>query len=190
MPEFSNTDLQRAHRWGWPSLTAVVFSGAPLLALAGFWVGAYIVPAVLTGERLAPPHDGMQSVIRETPAVEVMTPFEEKKSIQLLAAKAKLTAMVEASSPAPAAISSPAPAAISNISTNGAAHPGEVAALDRHEPTEDPVASPTASGVPLPPARPHLSAAMVSRAVPLPPHRPVESAPPPDVTLPDRHAVQ
>ena len=180
MPELqSNPDLQRVHRWNWPSITAVVFLCTSLLAIAGFWVGTYIVPAVLNGERPAPPRDAMQSVIKETPAVRAMAPLEE--SIQLAAAKAKLSAMVEASSPAPAAFS--------NASTNGTAQQGEVAALDRREPAKGPVASPIESKVPLPP-RPHLSAAMVFRAVPLPPHRPIEIASPPDVTLPDRHAVQ
>jgi hypothetical protein len=188
MPKLqSNKDLPRVHRWSWPSVTAVAFWGAPLLVTGGFFLGAHIVPAALIGERPALPHDRTQSITKETAAVEVMPPFEGKENLQLAAAKAKLAEMVEASSAAP---SSPAPTDSSNISMIGTTHPSEVAAIDFHKPTDGTATSPTERVVPLPPPRTHLSAAFVSRAVPLPPHRAVESAPPPDVMLPDRHAVQ
>ena len=100
MPEIeSDTDFRRVHRRGWPSTNAAVLSGAGLLTLAGFLVGAYIVPTMLTtmGQQPAPSHDGIQSVIRENPVVEVVAPVEDR--IELAEAKARLTAMVVASSP-------------------------------------------------------------------------------------------
>ena len=75
----SNMIFRRAHRWGWPSITAVVFPCAGLLALAGFWIGAHIVPEA--GDRRLVCGclclTIIQSVIREKPAVEITPPIED-----------------------------------------------------------------------------------------------------------------